>query len=957
MSANRIPDVTVVVVVYDDAERLPIAVRSVLAQTLDNLEILVVDDHSPDDSYAVAQALAAEHPGKIRAIQLPENSGSGGGPRNAGIEAARGRYLMFLDSDDTLDRHACLSMLAAAEETGADLVSARVVRVHQDKRNKVTQWHPWLYETSRVMDSVLDEPDLVVWDTLSTNKCYRRDFLLGKELRYPTGVVYEDLLFAAEAWLAAERIAIIPNIIYYWNVVERTDRPSVTNRRHEIKNLLDRLEIHRRIDALFARQGEQAGHELKVRKDTKFLKHDLVLHVRDLPHRDEEYRGQFADAVADYLDQIEPEAYQNVGTMHGVCALLTARRDWDDLLPAADSLMNPGKATVPLHVEDGRVYWCDRYLDSAWHRELLDVTELGFHTMPLQELSLGNRLTRLTVEGDEIRFSGSVANVLGRIPADAELTAVLQIHPRRGMLRGRGIEVPVTLRHAGGTVEWEAAAELGRRVHPVGVLDKVWDVRFRLKVDGTATVSGLTIGDVPLDGVRVPVLPITGPISADRFQAVGGKRGELEFWLDQESAAARRSHEFVHRFVNSPSGETTLRRAVAARSLGRKLTGPKTKAKAYAKLFMKLPIRKGTVVFESHMGKQYSDSPKYIYEEMRRAGVPFEGIWSYSGKPTGFPKDAKLVRRGSLEYYRALAQAEFWIDNQGFPRDILKRPETTYIQTWHGSALKNMGDDVPAEKRRTQAQRAATRRMLDRFDYFVTRSQHDADTLVRAFGLRAEVLPIGYPRNDALVDRGAGLAAELRELRTKLRLDDDRRVLLYAPTFRQDDNGAVEFEMPFDLERFGREFGRDWILLVRTHYLDQFSVPPGARDFVRNVSGVHDITPLLLTADALVTDYSSVMFDYALLDRPMFFYAYDYEAYTQHERGTYFDLREAAPGPFTRDEDELFAALRDFDAARDDYADARRDFVRRFGEFDTGTAAKALVQRFFPTGPATEEGR
>ncbi|MDI2131715.1 bifunctional glycosyltransferase/CDP-glycerol:glycerophosphate glycerophosphotransferase [Yinghuangia seranimata] len=947
------PDVTVVVVVYNDAERLPTAVRSVLDQTLDSVEVLIVDDHSPDDSYAVARRLAEAHPGRVRALQLPENSGSGGGPRNAGIEAARGRYLMFLDSDDRLDRHACMSMLDAAEETGADLVSARVVRVHVDKRNKITEWHPWLYETSRVLDSVLEEPDLVVWDTLSTNKCYRRDFLLGKELRYPTGVFYEDLLFAAEAWLAAERIAIIPNIVYYWNVATRTDRPSVTNRRHEIGNLLDRMEIHRRIDAVFARYG---SHELKVRKDIKFLKHDLVLHLRDLPHRDTDYRERFADAVGAYLEQLEPEAYEAAGRMRAVCALLTARHDWDNLLPAADSLMNVDrvpavpvhKVTVPLHVEGDRVYWCAEHLDTERGRELLDVTELGFQTRTLPKLWPGNRLTKLGVEGERIVFGGSVVNTLGRIPRDAKLSAVLEIRPRRGLLRGRGVEVPVdVLRHTGEAVEWEAGVELGRRVHPVGVVDKVWDVRLRLKVGDQKVVTGLTMGDVSLDGVRVPVLPLTGPISADRFQAVGGPRGELEIWLDQESAAARRTHEFVHDFVHSPRGEATVRRAVAARGLAHKLTGPKSKAKVYANVFMKLPVRQGTVVFESHMGKQYSDSPKYIYEEMRRAGVKFEAIWSYSGKPDGFPKDAKLVKRGSWEYYRALAQAEFWIDNQGFPRDVLKRPETTYIQTWHGSALKQMGDDQPAEKRRTQAQRAATRRMLDRFDYFVVRSRHDVDTLVRAFNLRAEVLPVGYPRNDALVDGGAALAEQLAALRTRLGLADGRRVLLYAPTFRQDGADVADFEMPFDLDRFGREFGSEWVLLVRTHYLNEFTVPPGAADFVRNVSNIHDITQLLLLADGLVTDYSSVMFDYALLDRPMFFYAYDFDAYTRQERGAYFDLREHAPGPFVEDEEGLFAALRGFDASRSEYADARGAFVKRFGEYDTGTAARAVVERFF----------
>jgi CDP-glycerol glycerophosphotransferase len=285
------------------------------------------------------------------------------------------------------------------------------------------------------------------------------------------------------------------------------------------------------------------------------------------------------------------------------------------------------------------------------------------------------------------------------------------------------------------------------------------------------------------------------------------------------------------------------------------------------------------------------------------------------------------------------------VDNQSFPRDILKRPETTYIQTWHGSALKVMGSDIPSERRKTAAQRAAAQAMVDRFDYFVVRSEHDVRTLVQGLGVKAEILRTGYPRNDALVNRDAAATAATDALRNKLGLPEDKRVLLYAPTFRQSGGKVQNFAMPFDLTRFGREFGDDWVLLIRTHYLNTVVLPPEADAYARNVSDIPDITPLMLLADGLITDYSSVMFDYALLDRPQFFYAYDFEEYTQQERGAYFDLHERAPGPVVHDEDALFEALRDFDTTKAEHADRRADFVRSFGEFDRGTAAKEIVER------------
>lgn len=286
------PDISVVVIVFNDAERLPTAVQSVLDQTLQNVEVIIADDHSTDGSYEVAQQLAARSD-RVRAIQLAENSGGCGEPRNQGVAVARGRYVMFLDSDDTLELNACRNMLDAAENTGADLVSGLCVRVHTDNRHgKTVKWYPWLYRETRTFDSVAEIPDLLVFDTLSTNKCYRREFLLENELTFPRGIHYEDLLFSAQAYLAATRITLIPNTVYYWNVVEKAAEKSISNRRHEIRNLADRVEIHRRIDRILAELGHD---ELKLHKDRKFLKNDLVLYLRDLPFLDEDYWHRFAE--------------------------------------------------------------------------------------------------------------------------------------------------------------------------------------------------------------------------------------------------------------------------------------------------------------------------------------------------------------------------------------------------------------------------------------------------------------------------------------------------------------------------------------------------------------------------------------------------------------------------------------------------------------------------------------
>lgn len=953
----HVPDVSVVVIVYNDAERLPAAVQSVLDQTLHGVEVVIVDDCSKDGSYAVAQKLEAAHPGRVRAFQLPENSGGCGAPRNHGIQQTTGTYVMFLDSDDVLERNACRNMLDAAERTGSDLVSGMCVRVHLDSRSgKTTEWYPWIYARTRTLESITEYPDLLVYDTLSTNKCYRRAFLLEQGLEFPVGIHYEDLLFSAQAYVAARRITLIPNHVYYWNVIEKASAKSISNRRHEIENFVHRMEIHRRVDELLAAKGHA---EIKSAKDIKFLKHDLVLHLRDLPLLDDAYRQEFARLANGYLAGIDPAAYDSVSNLQAICAYLLGKEDWDNLLPAADAMTNPGRLTSPLAERHGRVYWCEQHIDGPdadAARRILDVTNQPYAGAPLASLTLGNRLTAYEDDGrGTVTLSGAVVNPLGRIRPDVELKASLEFRARR-QIGVRSFSFPVaTVRHAGDTIEWQTTADIAGTVRPLGIIDAVWDVRLKLTAGGDRLTTRVSVGAVDLEkAARLRVRPRLTRLVSDRFEPEMTKKGNLSYVLTAEGAAAVRTQTLIDGAMHGKAAgvvKRSLRKALRAR---RNLGSGEQKVKVYHEVFSKLPIKKGTVVFESHMGKQYSDSPRAIYEELVRSGAQIEAIWSYAGaKPTGFPPEATLVRRWSWAYLRALAQAEYWIDNQGFPLALTKRPGTTYIQTWHGSALKRMGFHEPRTKAQDRAGQGRFQAAIDRFDHFLIRSEHDARTLAKGFRLRDEVLlRTGYPRNDALVAAHRAEANSGERVRGALAgefgIDPEKKVLLYAPTFRAKADGTVEgFKFPFDVEEFADRLGDRFTLLVRTHYLNSVTLPPSVAGRVIDVSRHHDITPLLALADGLITDYSSVMFDYAVLDRPMLFFAYDYEKYANDIRGTYFDLKEKAPGPVVATADELLQALAAFDEADAKYAEARQRFLAEFGEYDRGDAARRIVEKFF----------
>ncbi len=957
------PDVSVIVIVYNDAARLPSAVRSVLRQTLRNLEVIIVDDCSTDDTPAVAARLAEDS--RVRYVRLERNSGGCSMPRNVGIDLARGTYVMFLDSDDTLDTHACMNMVHAAEESGADLVSGVCVRVHHNRSGLVESvpWWPEMYAERRVLDGVSQMPDLLR-DTLSTNKCYRRGFLDANGLRFPVGYHYEDLLFSAKAYLAAGRIALIPETVYLWNVVVRAAQKSISNRRGEISNLRDRISIHRMIDeALSAWLAAGGDPDVKIAKDAKFIEHDLVLYLRDLPYQSPDYVTEFTHLVRDYLGTLRAEAFDRCPHRVAVAgAHLLLRQDWPDLVTVCEHLLDRSRdsaahlertrITSDLVERGDRIYWCDAHLDTPDGRAALDVTDLGLHRVPFPQANLASRLTGIAaLGGGRVRISGETVNPLGRIPEDVPLSAVLEFRPTARAVRTYRAKVG-EVRHEGRRIAWTAELNLSKTVKPVGVIDQNWEMRLRLTAgDLGTTVSKVTVlpgiagigGDAPL---TVRARPLLTRAVADEWVTGINHRGAFSLTLIARNPVARA--------VNAPFDPSRPPGRVLrlAQRLYRKvqiLNDPRIKREIYHRVLCRLPIRRGSVLFESHLGGSYSDSPKYIHEALRRSGYKGRVSWSYAKGTGGFPKDARLVKRGSWAFLRAAARAEIWVDNQGFPQWMRKRPGTTYVQTWHGTALKKMGVHTPQVKAMLAADRKRLADAVGRFDYFLVRSEYDIETLVEAFELRAEPLRIGYPRNDALLAPDRDQRGEA--LRQSLGLPAGKRIVLYAPTFRA---RAGVFEPEFDLEAFARELGSTHVLLVRAHYLNTVVVPRAVGNVVRDVSAYPDVTELMLVADVLATDYSSVMFDFALLDRPMVFFTPDAAQYGR-DRGMYFDLADRAPGPIATDQHSFFEAVRDAgrQGAQDPFAEARKAFAHDFGEYETGSAAEQIVARFFGGGGVT----
>ncbi len=382
----------------------------------------------------------------------------------------------------------------------------------------------------------------------------------------------------------------------------------------------------------------------------------------------------------------------------------------------------------------------------------------------------------------------------------------------------------------------------------------------------------------------------------------------------------------------------------------------KTVKKAYKSAFIllgKLPAKKKQVVFESFLGKQYSCNPRAIYEYMLEHYPEYDMYWSIDPRSAEVfkGKGLKTINRFSIPWLFKMARSKYWVSNSRLPLWIPKPNHTTYLQTWHGTPLKRLAadmDQVLMPGTNTEKYKRNFLNESSRWDHLISPNRYSSEIFARAFGFEKDMIESGYPRNDFL--HNANNAETMNSLKERLDLPLDKKVILYAPTWRDNEfyaKGKYKFNLKLELDKMQEELGDDYIVLLRMHYLiaENLDITPFA-GFAYDVSHHTDISELYLISDLLITDYSSVFFDYANLGRPMIFYVYDIENYRDTLRGFYFDFEAQAPGPLVKTTEDVIRHIQHPDPASQANFDA---FYQKFCYLEDGEASKRVVEKVFKT--------
>ncbi|OKL49480.1 hypothetical protein BSR29_00515 [Boudabousia liubingyangii] len=356
------------------------------------------------------------------------------------------------------------------------------------------------------------------------------------------------------------------------------------------------------------------------------------------------------------------------------------------------------------------------------------------------------------------------------------------------------------------------------------------------------------------------------------------------------------------------------------------------------------------VLMECFGGKTVTDSVLELDRYLAQNRPEITRYWTVKDYSISVPEGATPLLMYSRKWYEALAHCQFLVNNNNFPFYFRKHPKQTYIQVWHGTPLKRIGNDVPSANLSLSYKALIKREAEQYWDYMIAQSPWAGEVIANAFSFKGEMLVEGYPRNDRLVSSVEKLTSENKRIRAKMGIPMSAKIVLYAPTWRDDIKSADgKYVQPvlFDINSASTQLGDSYVFLVRGHANTAHQNTIQSTKNVIDVTKYPDINELFLIADLLITDYSSVMFDFVNTYKPILFMVPDLEHYRDELRGFYFDFENEAPGPLLKSTDDIVKSIKKIGVVFQNYRMKYDLFVNKYAPRDDGYAAHRIGDLVF----------
>lgn len=960
------PLLSVIIPAYNEEDTIERAVRSALNQKVDNIEVLVVDDMSTDNTRSVVTSLA-KRDRRVKLLSTETNSGPGRA-RNIGVAAANGRFLAFVDADDRVLPNAYKRMLATIQKTGSQFVSGRYVREGASGTSGVALSQR-VHRKQRLTTNLAAVPE-VLEEAVLWNKIYNTNFWNQAVGKIPEDRNYEDQEPAIRAAVEADTFDVVDYDVYAWALPEGEITRSQS--KASIDDLKSRVLV---IEALVDLSNGMPAEAKELLRRT-ILGRDLVMYLELVPYTSDEYWDLLHRITRRMFEELSPDSLSDIPFRERMLAYLGAygaREDIEEFLGAtlefgqnpywqkeSDShwlaaapyfedfsrpipqtirILGPNdwkvrsrtwsshwtkEGTLSLHgyayipgvrpdywtnrtinllAETGETLWSqslklqtDEWPDIEVNDALTSYVRSGFNTqIPVPPPEAGVCTLEVVIEIDGSVYRSALVYPDSEVSSQVKQLEGAYAYAFRGSqnLLSLKTETNVPATKPSSETSQEARVQLsrvdleGNIVKLSGTLDKTGHLPDPSSFEVALIGSGANVilasklddgGDwtAHFDLADAQV-PSSGMFLRWRASEVDMKDdSESSVWKDIEPIRAVAS--------TSPRYLLGVARALKVARLSGNSVGftpgpPLTlyEKSRYGKRQMsisKAPALRDAVVFDSFTGKVPTDNPLGVLEQVDAgtldpdlsSALPtgFQGwprYWSVTDGTVRTPEGVEPIYAGTQHWFDVIRSARLLITNNHLPPYFVKTPGQFWLQTWHGTPLKRLLFDAPRNGTSVQYRRLMTRQVPG-WDLLLAQDDQAAEDLSRSMRYQGRILVTENPRNARLFVPG------LREqTRKRLGIPEDRYVILYAPTWAPTNTDPLHPKNHIlDPAELAEETGA--LVLVRAHHMTPTRVTED--NDVIDVSEEPRIEDLMVASDALVSDYSSVFFDYALLGRPMY---------------------------------------------------------------------------------------
>lgn len=352
-----------------------------------------------------------------------------------------------------------------------------------------------------------------------------------------------------------------------------------------------------------------------------------------------------------------------------------------------------------------------------------------------------------------------------------------------------------------------------------------------------------------------------------------------------------------------------------------------------------LAVKEKKIIVFSNYGAQYGDSPKYISEYIVENDSSYKIVWAFTKPELYTVPGVRKVKYASLSFLYEWATSQFIITNSRLSPDLKKRKNQIYIQTWHSSLrLKKIEKDAEAYLSETYIQQAKAD--SGQIDYLLAGCRDSKEIFERAFWYKGAIPETGTPRIDVIINPKPEI---VKTVKSSLAIDNQKKILLYAPTFRENGNLDIYIK-EFDSikKELKKRFGGEWEVVVRLHpHLYNKSHQIFKDNNIIHATQYPDIQELLVAADFLITDYSSLMFDYLYSEKKVLLYIPDLNEYLMNERELYYDVEEL---PFLKAYSKKDVEKKISEFNEGDYISGIQKFIKKIGTYEKGNASEQLLK-------------